>query len=220
MNLNNQYPELSPLTKGASFSQLFDLFRKAAILRYSTISMLRTVCSNKMATKGKAETLIKLGYFIQHDSVLTVTPKLLKLLEKLGDHPKLYAPPARGEGRELYNQKAICKLFEHKHYRHIFYPDFRYLIPDGLLVLADGNNYQLNFLEIEVDKPSWEAHLENKRHNYERLARDEAVYTYWKHYGPLLGLTAPPIKDFKFQVLCLGAERREWHGWKFEELEY
>lgn len=209
------YPDLSPLTKGASFSQLIQTLHAAHLLRYSTQEHLKELGSWKIATKKKLQTLADLGYLVKNDNVFTSTRKTFELLIKHGYNPALLSPIAEGRGAELYTQNSICKLLQHPFYKWFGYPHFDYLIPDGLLVLQDGNRYQLNFIEVEAKKPKWAEYLEDKREKYNRLAQDEIVYKYWSIMSSHLGLKCPAIEDFKFGVWCIGDIEREWRGWCF-----
>lgn len=107
------------------------------------------------------------------------------------------------------------------HYYALLYPRFPqedpYIIPDALLVLlySDGS-YHLNFLEIEAEKPNWEAHLLTKYEGYKRLAKDMAVYNYWKAYSGYLQLRCPTIEDFRFKVIIIGSVKKDWgKGFEF-----
>jgi hypothetical protein len=187
-------------------------------LRYSTPDLLKDLTSSvKIATKKKLQSLVNLGYLYSPENVLVSTDKTLQLLEKVGYNRKLMPPPAKGAGIDFYNSEAICKLLQHKNYKQFLYPHFEYLVPDGLLVLQDGDKYQLNFIEVEAKKPKWAEYLEGKRINYDRLARDERVYRYWQGVAPHLGLTCPPIEQFKFSVMCIGGLNADWPGWRFKE---
>jgi len=213
--LEYEYPDLKPLTVGASFSQVIQTLHAAHLLRYSTQEHLKTLGSWKIATKKKLQTLADLGYLVKNEQVFTSTRKTLDLLIKQGYKRELLPPHAEGRGAEIYNSDALVKIIRHPFYKQLLYPHFEYVIPDGLLILQDGDRYQLNFIEVEVRKPKWAEYLEDKRQKYERLARDEQVFRYWAIIAPFVGLKCPRINDFKFQVVCVGDVHFEWEGWRF-----
>ena len=217
MTIEYDYPDLRPLTSGASFSLIIQHLYYAHLLRYSTPDLLKDLTKSvKIATKNKLQSLCDLGYLVNNGGVLVSTHKTLDLLENQGYSKKLLPQPARGNGSELYNSLQLAKLIKHPLYKILLYPHFDYVIPDGLLVLQDGDRYQLNFIEVEAKKPNWKEHLEGKRANYERLARDERVYRYWQGVAPHVGLPVPKIEDFKFQVRCFSEITFDWRGWRFE----
>jgi hypothetical protein len=214
--LETDYPDLVDLTKGASFSLVILTLYYAQLLRYSTAEHLKQLTKSvKIATKKKLQKLTDFGYLEKNEEVYTSTTKTLDLLIKNGYYPKLLPPPATGRGAEIYNSDSLVKIIQQPFYKALLYPSFEYLIPDGLLILQDGDRYQLNFLEIEAKKPKWEEYLEEKRAKYERLARDVKVFNYWSIYSQYLGLKCPEIEGFKFKVLCIGGFYAEWRGWKF-----
>ena len=214
--LEYDYPDLKPLTAGASFNLLFSTLYYAHLLRYSTTDLLKQLTGSvKIATRSKMQTLVELGYLNRNDKVFKTTAKTLDLLEKQGYNRRLLPRPVEGWGAELYNSEAICKLLQHKNYRSFLYPHFQYVIPDGLLVLQDGDRYQLNFIEVEADKANHQEYLENKRQGYERLARDPIVFKYWQGIAPHLNLPCPKIEDFRFGVWCYSSLSFSWNGWRW-----
>jgi len=218
MTFKIDYPELVELAAGSSHNRIILTIYYAALLRYSTQDHLQELVKSKsIATKKKLQVLCDHGYLVNNDGIFTATYKSLDFLEKQGYNRKLLPSPAKGAGVEIYNSDAICKLLQRPFYRSFLYPNFNYLMPDGLLVLADGDRYQLNFIEIEAKKPKWAEYLEAKRVNYERLARDEIVYRYWQGIAPHVGLPCPPIEQFKFSVMCIGGLNADWPGWTFKE---
>lgn len=198
--LETEYPDLAPLTKGASFVQVIQTLYYAHLLRYSAQEHLKTVGSWKIATKNKLETLVALGYLVKTGEVFKSTSKTLELLTKQGYNPAILPPPAEGSGAEIYNSDALVKIIGKPFYRSILYPHFGYLIPDALAVFADGNRYQLRFIEVEAKKPKWEEYIDDKLRKYERLARDEQVYRYWREMSQYLGLKCPAMERFRFGV--------------------
>lgn len=216
MELSIQYPDLEPLAKGGSFSLVIQHLYYAHLLRYSTPDMLKELSKSvKVATKKKLQYLTDQSYLVNHDGIFTTTNKTLSLLIKFGYNPALLPLPAEGRGAEIYNQEALVKLLVRPDFKALLYPNFGYLIPDGLLILQDGSRYALNFIEIEARKPKWAEYLEDKREKYNRLAEDEQAYQYWQFMSQHLGLKCPPASGFKFGVWCIGSIRRDWHAWVF-----
>lgn len=232
--LSINYPELKPfITGGVSWSKVFETLYYAHLLRYSTAGLLQdTTGCKKLATWPKLSELADLGYLKKDNKVFKSTNKTFELLVKQAYNPALLPEPAKGNGAEFYNQVEIAKLLqhplcwkrditEHLQERCFLYPNFGYVMPDGLFVMLDKAKdvYQLNFIEIESKKPDlfWQQHLEGKRQNYERLARDPIVYKYWQIMSQHLGLKCPAIGEFRFGVWCVGDIRREWHGWVFSK---
>jgi len=215
--LSVDYPDLEDLTRGASFSLVISTLYYAHLLRYSTAEHLKELTKSvKIATKKKLQALVDRNYLVNNEGVFVSTDKTLNLLVNSGHKRKLLPPPATGRGAETYNSEALVKIIQQPFYKALLYPSFEYLIPDGLLVLQDGDRYQLNFLEIEAKKPKWAEYLEEKRAKYERLARDVKVFNYWNIYSQYLGLKCPAVEGFKFQVLCIGTKKGAWNGWRFE----
>lgn len=198
--IETEYPDLKPLTKGASFHQVIQTLYFAHLLRYSTQEHLKAVGSWKIATKNKLETLVALGYLVKTGEVFKSTTKTLELLIKLDYNRSILPPPAEGAGVEIYNSLQLVKIIKAPFYKHLLYPHFGYLIPDALAVFVDGNRYQLRFIEVEAKKPKWEEYIDDKRRKYERLARDEQVYRYWREMSQYLGLKCPNMADFRFKL--------------------
>ncbi|MFW5983182.1 MAG: hypothetical protein ACOCQ4_01680 [bacterium] len=227
MALEEYKEELAPFARGSSFSQVFKCLYYFQLLKLSTQSHLKAVNFDpygKVVTKKKLQALVNLNYLKSHQNeergepIFTTTKKNLQALEAYGYITLLL--PAQSEGRgskeSLYNTDEFVKALHRQNFKALLFPNFKYIIPDGLLVLADEGRYQLNFLEIEKPKPEWHQHLAIKKQNYKRLARDPEVYRYWKKRAKLLSL---PVnrETFKFRVLCIGNIKKDWDGWVFRE---
>lgn len=218
--------ELRPLVSGGSYENVYQLLYHLALLKYATQGHLKAIGfsgAEKVATKKKLEALCDLGYIRlanEHLGVYAATAKTLDLLVLIGHNRYVLPSPPRGMGLELYNTDVLVQALRLPNYYALLYPQFPrenpYIIPDALLVLKEESRYQLNFLEIEAEKPNWEAHLQTKYDGYKRLSKDMAVYNYWKVYSGYLGLRCPPVEEFQFQVMIIGSIIKDWgKGFKF-----
>lgn len=148
------------------------------------------------------------------------TSKSLQLLKALGHDLKLLPGVPKGIGAEIYNTNVLVQAIKIPNYYALLYPQFPkekpYIIPDALMILKEEHRYQLNFMEIEAEKPNWEDHLQTKYDGYKRLAKDMAVYNYWKAYSGYLKLPCPPVEKFKFRVMIIGSVKKDWgKGFEF-----
>lgn len=228
MTLEEFKEELKPLVKGSSFSQLFQGLYYFHLFKMSTQAQVRAVNfpgAWKAVTKKKLQQLVNLNYLKSFENkerkelVFTSTNKNLQALKEWGFRGDLLPSSSEGQGAKesLYNTDVFVKAVRLPNFKALLFPHFEYLIPDGVLVLAEEKGYQLNFLEIEASKSSWDQWLIRKKQNYKKLARDEKVFNWWKKKAKLLNL--PANKDtFKFQVLCIGNIEKDWEGWVFSNL--
>ena len=218
--------ELKALTSGGSYANIYQLLYYVALLKYATQQHLKAIGfpgAEKVATKGKLHALHELWYVRLANEPLgiyTSTAKTLQLLQALGHNLKLLPAVPKGTGAEIYNTDVFVQSLKLPNYHALLYPQFPredpYIIPDALLVLKEEHRYQLNFLEIEAEKPNWEAHLQTKYDGYKRLAKDMAVYYYWKVYSGYLKLPCPPVEEFKFRVMIIGSIKKDWgKGFEF-----
>jgi hypothetical protein len=205
--LPDRYPELSPLIKGASFAQLFDLLYKLAQLRYADLSIL-SAFNKKIATKFKLPKLVALGYLKEVDGWFYTASKTLELLGKEGYNTAIIRSNFTGEVKE--HQRAlsavIFKAMREPHFYRCFYPIFHdrdgkeFLIPDACIVHRDGKRYKLTMLEVEVSAKS-DGYLEDKMRRYKRLAGDRRLFDeWWKVYCGKLELPMCDINNFCFGV--------------------
>lgn len=217
--------ELRFLTSGGSFKSIYQVLYYSALLKYITQQQLKNIGYTgveKIATKKKMLKLADLG-FLQvvrnNPSIFTSTAKTLQVLKLLGYDLKLLPAVPKGTGAEIYNTDVFVQALKLPNYYALLYPQFPpekpYIIPDALLVLKEPNRYQLNFLEIEAEKPNWESHLLTKYEGYQSLSRDPQVYKYWKAFSGYLKLPCPKIEDFKFRVIIVGDIKKDW-GKAFE----
>lgn len=212
-----EYPDLKPLTAGASFNQVIQTLHAAHLLRYSTQEHLKTLGSWKIATKKKLQTLADLGYLVKNEDVFTSTAKTLELLVKNGYKRELLPPVCHGKGVEIYNSEALVKFILQPDFKALLYPHFDYVIPDGLIIFVDKiGRYSLRFIEVEAPKPNWQQHLEGKRESYARLSKDRIAFNYWSLIAPHLGLRCPTIDKFRFMVVCVSElQFNGWRGWEW-----
>lgn len=219
-NLEKTKSDLKALISGGSYTNIYQLLYYVALLKYATQQHLKVIGFSgveKVATKGKLRALHDLGYIRLANSTLgiyTSTAKTLQLLEALGHNLYLLPSAPKGTGSEIYNTDVFVQAIKLPNFFALLYPQFPkenpYLIPDALLVLKEERRYQLNFLEIEAEKPNWEAHLQTKYEGYKRLSKDMQVYNYWKMYSRYLGLPSPSVEEFKFRVMIIGSIYKEW----------
>ncbi len=212
--------ELKPLISGGSYTAVYRLLYFASLLKYVTQTHLKAIGFSgvgKVATKKKLLTLHECGYLRLANETLGIystTIKTLQLLKALGRDLKLLPSVPKGTGAEIYNTDVFVKALNLPNYYALLFPQFPqdkpYIIPDALLVLKEDNRYQLNFLEIEAEKPNWEHYLQTKYDSYKRLARDPQVYNYWKAFSRHIQLPCPSIKDFKFRVMIIGSISKYW----------
>ena len=128
-------------------------------------------------------------------------------------------PVGKGDINELANTDAFIQALNLPNFRALLFPNFKYLIPDALLVISDLDRYKLLFLEIENKKPNWDEHLIGKKSKYERLGSDIAIYKYWLLCTSILKIRKPKVELFKFSILCISASLcfDDWPGWTFSE---
>ena len=224
--------ELHPLidTKsGASWAQMTKFLYHVRLLRYMTDEQIialkyRTEKGNIAdfsKVRGSRKDLAALGYLEEKNRIYRATPKTTNLLKELGFTITLLQPEPTGDGGvdSILKTDVFIEALKFPNFKALLFPRFPkdtpYLIPDALLVLAEDNRYQLNFLEIETDKFYHDEYLENKRQNYERLGKDDQVYRYWENICGHLGLKKPSKEQFKFRVICIGNIKKEWNGWDF-----
>lgn len=217
MDLFTAKQELEPVKKGGSWDGVFDALYKALLLRYFKPSHLQAVVQypSKYASKKKLNLQVELGYLQARDGIFTATNKALETLTLYGYKRPLLPTPPRGRGQELYNTDVFVQALNLSDYFILLFPDFEYLKPDALLVRGTPECYKLEFLEVEASKTYWEKHLQKKKENYERLAKDEIVYRYWLHRANMLGMYQPKREEFCFCVCVVGDVYRDWEGWKW-----
>lgn len=218
--------ELKPLVSGGSYENIYQLLYYLTLLKYSTQGHLKSIGfsgAEKVATKKKLHILSELGYVRlanENLGIYSSTAKTLQLLKAVEHDLRLLPAVPKGIGSEIYNTDVFVQAIKLASYYALLYPQFPqetpYIIPDALLILKEDRRYQLNFLEIEAEKPNWEFHLQTKYDGYKRLAKDIAVYNYWKVYSGYLGLRCPPVEEFKFRVMIIGSITKDWgEGFEF-----
>lgn len=225
MAIEYNYPDLKEFIAGTSWARLFQTLYYVHLLRYSDRKTLQDFTGTQIATKPKMNKLVELGYLKKENNIFSSTQKTFDLLKNVGYNFNLLPAVAEGKGAEFYTQVEIAKLLKHPlcltrkfddlYEKAFFYPNFGYVIPDGLMILRDGSKYELNFVEVERKKPNWAEYLEDKRQKYRRLAKDEIVWKYWQIIAPFIALKCPPVNDFRFSVLCVSELKFEWRGWRF-----
>ena len=211
--------ELRPLTSGGSFENIYRLLYYVALLKYATQEQIKSIGFagvGKVATKRKLQVLRELGYLRfanKSRRIYSAMPKTYHLLKALGHNFKLLPSVTKGTGAEIYNTDVLVQALKLPNYHALLYPQFPtekpYIIPDALMVLKEDHRYQLNFLEIEAEKPNWDYYLQTKYDSYKRLAKDPQVYKYWKSFSGYLNLACPPIEKFKFRVIIIGSIKKK-----------
>jgi hypothetical protein len=219
ISLQDAKESLQEIYKGGSFEGLVETLHIALLLRYFQPNHLRSAIkhASKYASNPKIFKLADLGYLklVNKDLLIfTATDNCKKLLKEKGYNHRLLPEPPTGKGIEIYNTDVFVQALKLPNFKALLFPGFGYVIPDALLVLAENNRYQLNFLEIEAEKTYWEKHLRDKRYNYNKLATDETVYKYWKKRAEDLHLPIPSKDKFKFQVMVIGDIEMDFgEGW-------
>ncbi|MDP2930187.1 MAG: hypothetical protein Q8N56_01075 [bacterium] len=218
--------ELKPLISGGSYENIYQLLYNVTLLKYSTQGHLKSIGfsgAEKVVTKKKLQVLSELGYVRLANEMLgiyTCTAKTLQLLQAVGHDLNLLPAVPKGTGAEIYNTDVFVQALKLPNYYTLLFPQFPkeapYIIPDALLILKEERRYQLNFLEIEAEKPNLERHLQTKYEGYKRLAKDIQAYYYWKVYSGYLKLPCPPVEEFKFRVMIIGSMTKDWgKGFEF-----
>ncbi|MBS1514086.1 MAG: hypothetical protein JSS63_03575 [Bacteroidetes bacterium] len=219
----DELSQLVPTKSGATFSQLWQIFYYTRLFKYVSYKHYIQIKSsyNKICTEKKLKALCDLGYLKSpQNDVYCATNKVLPILKEAGFNVELLPnePVGIGDINELNNTDVFVQALKRKHFYTLLFPNFKYLIPDALLVELDKENskYKLTFLEIEASKPKWNEYLEQKRDNYLRLAKSIDFYQYWIEAAPKIGLTKPYIENFKFNVLFVcETERNFGKGFNF-----
>lgn len=231
MELEELYPDLAPLVKGASFTQLFRLFHALALVRYATKDQLNSV-NSKIATKKKLTLLVDMGYlFLTNTGAYFTAPKTLELLKERGFNTKILQKKLTGEGAEhqLQITSVILGRMKFTDFYSVFYPTFKqppdydkeYLRPDACLIRKNESAYKITFLEVENPKVNWTAYLADKKEKYDKVAQDYNTYDkWWRYHSDQLNLPFCREEDFCFSVLCVGGFRAEWEGWEFSHCSF
>lgn len=209
MKLHERYPELEPLTAGASFKQLFDLFYTQGQLRYCNYKHLNRL-NGKMGTPKKLKTLTDLGFLnITDNGYYFTTHKTLKLLENEGYNTQFLQKEFKGEAKDHQQKLTDCLLnfTDNEYFYSISYPIFckapkyteKLLEPDALVTFKRDGEYKLLFVEVEnSEKPK--GYLEGKERNYNIVARDYNTWAkWWKAHSSLLSLPYCSVDDFCFE---------------------
>jgi hypothetical protein len=218
MNLNDKYPELADLIKGASYNQLFQLLYKVALIRYATPEHLKRI-SSKIGTVNKTAKLNDLGLLSTYPTgVSVITVKGLNLLKENGYNIGHIAKKLQGTGSgdEPIISSVILDLMDEPDFHTVFYPHFDFLIPDCAVVWKKDDKVKLQFVEVETKKGNWQEYLEKKKANYELIAQDFDIYDkWWRRWSGILKLPMCPVDNFCFSVRCYSEIIFEWEGWKF-----
>jgi len=226
MELESRYPDLAEITKGASYTQLFDFFYKASIIRYFTPGQLRGL-NYKIGTIPKLAKLIDKGY-IEEKSACHLTKKTFSLLKAEGFNLSFIQTIFRGNPSDhlLQVSDRIFKYMTLPEFFFAFYPTFKrppdykdpFLEPDACVILKQDDRARLFFLEVELKKPEWEGYLIKKKDKYEEIARDPNLHSkWWSNFCAQKGLRLCDQKEFGFSVRCIGPPKLNWKHWTFEE---
>ena len=228
MKLSERYPDLNLLTAGSSFSQLFNLLYTASLLRYTTKEHLNQI-NHKLGTPRKLQILAESGYLTcKNSKVFVITDKTRRLLEEQGYTCKILAKKITGETaeHELLIASVILDMMKDDNFYSVFYPTFMeppnydrdFLKPDACVIFKKERQYKISFLEVENEKPGWEAYLQAKQEKYETIGRDYNTYgKWWKFWSEKLRLPYCNQDSFCFSVLCTGDIERNWEGWMWRK---
>ncbi|MDR3609985.1 MAG: hypothetical protein P4L27_05450 [Ignavibacteriaceae bacterium] len=225
--LKEQVKDIFP--KGfEGYKLLWDMLYHIRLLKYIRRSQLKEIDSrySKICAAHKLIRLVEVGLIKNtQEDIFISTYKSLNLFKQL-KYPTVSLPKnISGEGsiNELNNTIVFIQALKLKDFKALLYPTFYldnkpFLKPDALLVRSKGNQYKLEFLEIEASKPLWESWVEEKRINYLHLAQDKQAYAYWKSQCTYLDIIPPDIKDFKFSVSIIGEVKMDFEtGFNFME---
>ena len=113
--------------------------------------------------------------------------------------------------------KITSFLIKHPHFYKVFYPTFDGLKPDACIIWGTTEQYKIQFLEVEEEKPNWTDHLKSKKERYILLAKDFEVWNkWWRFNSEILELPFCNIEDFCFSVLCNSKITFSWEGWEWQ----
>lgn len=211
---------LRPFMKGGiSFDSIYYGFYLIRLLRYLRPQDFKRLAQiypqfhfEKIFTLPKMRLLVGVGYLQEvRRGVFAAKDSCLSRLNQRGFLTRFLPAFPDGEGREnaMANIDQFIRCLTLPNYYTLLFPNFGYIEPDGLLVerFPDGK-FKLSFLEIQKDVSDYK--LEDKKKNYERLAKDIKVYEYWKEVAQILGHTVPTLKDFKFNIKFICSTTRDW----------
>lgn len=218
MNLNDKYPELADLIKGASYNHLFQLLYKVALLRYAAPEHLKRI-SFKIGTVNKTAKMNELGLLQTFPSGISViTDNGLKILKEEGYNTELVIKKLQGTGvgDEPVTASVILDLMDEEDFHTVFYPHFGSLIPDACAVFKKDGKARLVFIEVEKKKGNWGKYLSEKKEKYERIGADPEIYDkWWRRWSDILKLELCPVEEFCFSVRCYSEIKFNWEGWSF-----
>lgn len=222
----DELAHLVPRKAGATFSQLWQIFYYTRMFKYISYHHYSQIKKsfNKICTYKKLQELCHLGYLKSpQQNVYCATDKVLPILKEAGYVTELLPnePIGKGNINELNNTDVFVQALKLPHFYTLLYYDFKYLIPDALLVQLnkEDKKYKLTFLEIEAKKPDWENYIETKRDNYLKLAKDIRLYEYWYGICKTLKLPKPNVSTLKFSVCFIGTIKKDF-GKGFTFIEY
>lgn len=234
--------ELEEVRKGATWQNVYDTFWHIATVRYATYELLKQAFPKDKMVRGKKAiwcekcvTPKKLDYLVEKkfltrtaDGVLTATARAVEFLDVYSDYNTAIIKPAQGQGGRdmVYNTSIFLEALWRDDFFALFYPDDirqnpkddqPFLRPDAALILRQGDQAKLVFLEVERKKPDWENHIQGKRRKYEIMAeREETWSVWWRRWCDKLKFKHCAISDFGFSVWCIGEFRADWDGWSFK----
>jgi len=227
MSLADDYPELVPIIKGASFNQIFEWFFSLAQIRYATKAHLNSF-NNKIGTPKKIEALIDGGFLGFTGDYFFTGPKALDILEKENFHYKILQRKFTGGVGEHQQElsSVIFNIMKEPFFYRCFYPklaykgDTRFIEPDACLIFKDGDRIKIEFLEVENLKPdeTWKSHLEGKQRKYAIKGKCFDLYDpWWIKSSKKMNLPICKPEQFCFSVRCYSEMQPECEGWRFWE---
>lgn len=221
MNLNDKYPELADLVKGASYNQLFQLLYKLALLKYATPDHLKRL-NFKIGTVNKTARLNELGLLRTYSTgVSVITDNGLNLLKEAGYNTGHIVKKLQGEGLgdAPVISSVMLDVMNEDYFNTVFYPHFEFLIPDACAVFRKDKKARLVFIEVENKKGNWEKYLRDKKEKYERISRDINICNkWWRRWSDILKLELCPVEEFCFSVRCYSEIKFDWQGWEWKSL--
>lgn len=218
MKLDDLYPDLMPILKGARFKRFCDDLYKLAMIRYATFEQLNAI-NSQVFTKTKVPKLADLGYLaISQKNICTIGHLARPLLSDQSYNISVIQKKmtAISGTHPLRVSEVLLSLMGEEDFFSVIYPHFTFVIPDACVIKRRENAVKIQMVEVESHKANWQEYLEVKRRSYEQLARDEEIWSiWWKHICRMFGLNHCRYEEFCFSVLCCSQVSFEFPGWEW-----
>ncbi len=219
----------SHFIKGSSYANLIKALWAVALARYVTPAILTPVKSPwrfKHLTPKKLTALVSDGLLISlENSVYHLSPvsfDLIKPYRPIQMVPRTF--DGIGGDHALSAASVILNLIDQPYFYTVFYGGFQkdysvkgyWLVPDAFVLFKRDDRVKLVCLEVENEKPDWEAQLSEKRAKYEEVAGNPETFSvWWKYIAGRFNVEVCDEGEFGFSVLCIGGKDYGWKGWEF-----